>query len=62
MCLFSFGKYLAKEDHAFAIIGRERTVDLEATSEAEREKWIAALETLLAYRKELKRVATQFVM
>ena len=56
----SFGKFLAKEEHAFAILGRDRTVDLEATSEKERTNWINALETLVAYRKELKRVATQF--
>lgn len=60
VCLLSFGKYLAKEECAWAILGRDRTVDLESLSEAEREKWIHALEMLVAYRKELKRVATQF--
>jgi hypothetical protein len=56
----SFGKFLAKEECAWAILGRDRTVDLESPSEQEREKWIHALEMLVAYRKELKRVATQF--
>jgi hypothetical protein len=56
----SFGKFLAKEECAFAILGRDRTVDLEATSEQERDKWIHALEQLVAYRKELKRIASQF--
>lgn len=56
----SFGKFLAKEECAWAILGRDRTVDLESLTEADREKWIEALEMLVAYRKELKRVATQF--
>ena len=63
LCLLlflSFGKFLAKEECAWAIIGRDRTVDLESLSESEREKWIHAIEMLVAYRKELKRVATQF--
>eukprot|EP00456_Euglypha_rotunda_P068544 TRINITY_DN5983_c0_g1_i6.p1 TRINITY_DN5983_c0_g1~~TRINITY_DN5983_c0_g1_i6.p1 ORF type:complete len:1872 (+),score=340.11 TRINITY_DN5983_c0_g1_i6:125-5740(+) len=34
----AFGKFLSKEECSFAIIGRERTIDLEAPSEAEREK------------------------
>jgi hypothetical protein len=56
----SFNKFLAKEECAFAIMGRDRTVDLEAANEATREKWIEALETLMAYKKELKKQATQF--
>jgi len=48
------GKHLAKEECSFAVIGRERTVDLETDSEALREKWIHALETLLEYKKALK--------
>jgi hypothetical protein len=54
------GKWLAKEECAFAIIGRDRTVDLEAANEAERDKWVEALEMLVAYRKALKKVNTQF--
>ena len=56
----SFGKFLAKEEHSFAILGRDRTVDLEASSEKERENWIDAIEMLVAYRKELKKQAQQF--
>jgi hypothetical protein len=54
-----FGKHLAKEECAFAIIGRERTVDLEAESEAMREKWIHALETLIEYKKATKQQTTK---
>jgi len=56
----SFGKHLAKEECAFAIIGRERTIDLEASNEPEREKWINALEMLVAYTREIKKQAQQF--
>ena len=57
---FSFGKFLAKEECAWAIMGRDRTVDLESPSEADRDKWIHALEMLVAYRKEIKKQASQF--
>lgn len=60
MCLVSFGKYLAKEECAWAIMGRDRTVDLESPTEADRDKWIHALEMLVAYRKEIKKQASQF--
>lgn len=49
-----FGKYLADEKCCFSIQGRERTVDLEATSEKERERWVQAIEALIAYRKSLQ--------
>lgn len=49
-----FGSYLAKENCAFSIQGRERTVDLEASSEKEREKWIDAIEQLIAYKKSIQ--------
>jgi hypothetical protein len=55
-----FGKFLANESTSFSIIGRERTVDLEASSEAERNKWVEAIQLLLAYRKALKKANTQF--
>jgi len=48
------GKFLAKEELAFAVIGRDRTLDLEASSEAEREKWIHALEALIEFKKAEK--------
>jgi len=54
------GKPLAKEECSFTISGKERTVDLEADSEAAREKWVHALETLIEYKKSLKLAATGF--
>jgi len=56
-----FGKFLAKEELAFAIVGRDRTLDLEATSEAEREKWIHALEALIEFKKAQKAQAAAIV-
>jgi len=56
----AFGKYLAKEECSFAIIGRERSIDLEASSEAEREKWVHALEILVEYKKAMKAMNSQF--
>ncbi len=50
----------AKEECAFAVVGRDRTVDLEANSEAEREEWIIALTHLVAYLKSLKEAGTKF--
>jgi len=55
-----FGKFLSKEECAFAILGRERTVDLEAASEADRDKWVDAIDQLLLYTKSAKKAATQF--
>jgi len=54
------GKFNAKEECAFAILGRDRTLDLETPTEAEREKWINYLNQLLAYRKGLKQLNSQF--
>ena len=55
-----FGKWLCREEGGFAIVGRERNVDLEAESEKEREKWVEAITALVAYRKYLKKNASQF--
>jgi hypothetical protein len=55
-----FGKFLAKEECSFAILGRDRTVDLEAEREIDRDKWCEALELLVSYRKAMKKVNTQF--
>lgn len=54
------GGYYAKEECAFAILGRERSVDLEASSEAEREKWIEAILQLVEYTKQIKIESTKF--
>jgi hypothetical protein len=56
----SFGRYLAKKECSFAIIGRDRTFDIECSSEKERDEWIKALETLMAYNKALKIAGTKF--
>ena len=55
-----FGGYNAKDEGAFAIYGRERTVDLEAKSEAERDKWVEAIETLIGYIKHQRKINSQF--
>jgi hypothetical protein len=44
-----FGKPLVKDECAFAIIGRERTVDIECDSQDERDKWVHALRLLVQY-------------
>lgn len=49
-----FGKYNADEKCAFSIQGRERTLDLEAANEKEREKWVHAIETLIAYKRNIQ--------
>jgi len=54
------GSYYAKEECSFAIIGRERSVDLEAPSEAERDKWVHALEALVEFKRNQKMLNQSF--
>jgi hypothetical protein len=54
------GSFYAKEECSFAIVGRERTVDLEAPSEAERDKWVHAIETLVEYKRHQKQLNQTF--
>jgi hypothetical protein len=59
------GSYLADEKKCFAIFGldsdrNERTVDLEATSEEERNMWVRALLNLKEYSEHSKRMKTNF--
>jgi hypothetical protein len=54
------GKYLAKEECAFAVLGKDRTVDLEAKSETERNKWCENLQILQDWRKAQKAINTKF--
>jgi hypothetical protein len=54
------GSFYAKEECSFAVIGRERSVDLEANSEAERDKWVHALETLVEYKRAQKLLNQSF--
>lgn len=54
------GKYYAKEECAFAVVGRKRTVDLEAESEELRDKWVEALLALKKWRKDLKEYHQKF--
>ncbi len=49
-----FGKYLADDKCAFSVQGRERSVDLECSSEKERDKWVHAIGMLIAYRKSIQ--------
>ena len=49
-----FGRYLAKEECSFAIVGSDRTFDIECPSEQARDKWVSALEILKAYLAALK--------
>jgi hypothetical protein len=55
-----FGKFLANEDCCWTIQGRQRTVDVEAKSPQERDKWIDALENIMRYSKALKQAAQTF--
>jgi hypothetical protein len=55
-----FGKYLAKEECCFAILGRNRTIDLEADSELMREKWVNAIGELACWTKACKAVSKQW--
>ena len=55
-----FGKYLCREEGGFAIIGRDRNVDLECESEKDREKWVQAIAAFVAWLKFMKKNASQF--
>jgi hypothetical protein len=54
------GKFMSKEECSFAVMGRERTIDLETKTEAEREKWMTSLQALMDYRKAQKAINTKF--
>jgi len=56
----TFGGYYAKEECAFAVCGRERSVDLEANTEGERDQWVTALRHLVAHLKSVKQQQSQF--
>jgi len=53
-------KPMAKEDCSFAVIGRERTIDLETPHSEERDKWVHALEILVEYKRALKAARSVF--
>jgi hypothetical protein len=55
-----FGKFLAKEECCFAILGRNRTIDVEADSELMREKWVHAIMELVAWTKACKAINKQW--
>ena len=55
-----FGKYLCREEGGFAIVGRDRNVDLECESEKDREKWMEAIQAFVAWLKWTKKNASQF--
>jgi intracellular sulfur oxidation DsrE/DsrF family protein len=49
-----FGGFNAKEECAFAVHGRERTIDLEASTEEEREMWMSSINTLIKWFRDLR--------
>lgn len=53
------GRRNAKEECAFSIQSRERTVDLEAASEADRSKWVKAINDWIHYHKAEKKWKTR---
>ena len=60
-----FGKPLARDDCSFSIHGRDsdretRTVDLETTTPAERDKWVADLKALMKYTSHIMKKRAQF--
>jgi hypothetical protein len=56
----AFGKFLAKDECSLAIMGRERSVDLEMKNETERDKWMSCIQQLIDYKKAMKAEATKF--
>jgi len=58
----SNGQFFAKEDCAFAIFessnGRDAALSLEASSQVERDQWVAALIQLIQYHKSIRAVST----
>jgi hypothetical protein len=55
-----FGGYNANEDCAFAVFGRERTVDLEAATEELRDMWVKCIQILIDYVKATRKANQQF--
>jgi len=56
-----FGAFLAqKEECCFAVVCRERTFDMEADTETQREMWVNSLNTLILWLKSKKREETRF--
>lgn len=58
----SWGRHLAKEECAFAVVGRERTVDLEAATEVDRDKWCRSITLWVEYMKAVKKAQAKFNM
>jgi len=50
----------SKEELSFAVFGRDKTISLEANTEAERERWIAAISAWIEYHKALKQQNSKF--
>ena len=55
-----WGKNLAKEETSFAIMCRDRTLDLECSSEADREKWVKNLSAWIECSRAKKKAAAKF--
>lgn len=56
-----FGKFLANDRCCFSVQGRERTIDLEASDEKEANRWVNAIEVLIAHRKALQTLQAKAV-
>jgi len=54
------GKFLAKEECAFSVIARNRTVDLEADNEANRDLWVQYLTMVMEWNRAQKANAKSF--
>ncbi len=48
------GRWLAKDECSFAVLGRDRTIDLECATGVERDKWVDTLTLLLRYSQQQK--------
>lgn len=55
------GGHLAKEETSFAVMGRDRSVDLEAATEADRDRWVTSLDHLVKFVRQQKLNNTKFV-
>jgi hypothetical protein len=54
------GKFIVKEECAFAIIGRDKTLDLETKTQAERDRWYDCMKMLVEWKNNQKAVSTKF--
>jgi len=58
----TFGGFYAKEEVSFGVFSRGKILSFETNTEAERDKWHAAITALVQYLKQLKVANTKFGM